>query len=79
MQVRVDLSLYPLNGEFIPPIDAFIAKLHETPGLTIETNRMSTQIDGEISVVFKAIEAAAQDTFQNSHRSALVMKMLGGG
>jgi len=78
MQVRVDLSLYPLDGEFIPPIKAFIERLQKVSGLTIEVNRMSTQVDGEISLVFNSIEAAARETFAAPHRSALVMKMLGG-
>lgn len=79
MQVRVDLSLYPLSDDYIPPIKAFIEKLQATPGLVVEVNRMSTQVDGDITTVFNAIERAAHETFSANHRSSLVIKMLGGG
>ena len=40
---------------------------------------MSTQVSGDIDAVFAALRAEIGRTFEAEHRSAVVMKMLGGG
>ena len=52
MHVAVEMSLYPLTGEFIPPILDFIERLKAQPGLTVVTNSMSTQVSGDYDRVF---------------------------
>ncbi|NND47883.1 MAG: hypothetical protein HKN55_09530, partial [Woeseiaceae bacterium] len=47
MKVAVDISLYPLDAEFIPPIKDVIARFNEHDGLEGWTNAMSTQLVGE--------------------------------
>jgi len=42
MHVAVEMSLYPLTGEFIPPILDFIERLKAQPGLSVATNSMSS-------------------------------------
>ena len=78
MQIAVDLSLYPLTGEYIPPIKDFIARLARHPGLEIEYNALSTQVRGEFDTVLDAIRAEARATFEGPDRAVLVMKMIGG-
>ena len=56
MHVAVELSLYPLTGEFVPPIQDFIARLNRRPGLRVVTNSMSTQVSGEYAVVMGALQ-----------------------
>jgi len=51
IRVAVDISLYPLDKNFIPPISDFISRLNEHSSLTVITNTMSTQIKGEYDVV----------------------------
>jgi len=79
MHIAVEISLYPLADEFLPPIRAFIARLNAHPRLAIVTNSMSTQVSGELDDVFDALRAEAAATFANPQRSILVMKVLGGG
>lgn len=79
MHIAVEMSLYPLADEFIPPILEFIERLKTHPHLTVVTNSMSTQISGEFDDVFGALRAEIAVTFANSRRSVLVMKVLGGG
>ena len=55
MQVAVDISLYPLDENFIPPIKDVIARLAAHDGVEIEYNRMSTQLRGEFDVVMPAL------------------------
>ena len=78
MHVAVEMSLYPLANEFIPPILDFIERLKARPGLTVVTNSMSTQLSGEIDAVFDALRGEIGRTFAAGHRSVFVMKVLGG-
>ena len=79
MHVAVDISLYPLTGDYIPPIKDFIERLNTHAGLRVETNAMSTQVSGELATVFAALEREIGATFGGSRRSVFVMKVLGGG
>ena len=79
MRIAVEMSLYPLADEFIPPILDFIARLKAHPRLAVVTNSMSTQVSGELDDVFDALRAEIAVTLANPRRSVLVMKVLGGG
>ena len=79
MHVAVEMSLYPLTGEFIPPIRDFIDRLNAQQGLTVVTNSMSTQVSGDYDRVFEALHAEIRQSLEGPHRAVLVMKVLGGG
>jgi uncharacterized protein YqgV (UPF0045/DUF77 family) len=78
MHVAVEMSLYPLTGEFIPPILDFIERLKAHPGIEVATNSMSTQVSGEYDRVFDALRAEMRASLAGAHRAAFVMKVLGG-
>lgn len=78
MHVAVEISLYPLTGEFIPPILDFIERLKARPGLSVVTNSMSTQVSGDYEQVFDALRAEIRASLSERHRAVLVMKVLGG-
>jgi len=78
MHVAVELSLYPLTGEFIPPILDFIERLKLHRGLSVATNSMSTQVSGDYEQVFDALRAEIRASLSERHRAVLVMKVLGG-
>ena len=78
MHVAVEMSLYPLTGEFIPPILDFIERLKSHPGLAVVTNSMSTQVSGEFDRVFDALREEIRPSLSAPHRAVLVMKVLGG-
>lgn len=79
MHVAVELSLYPLTGEFIPPIEDFIMRLNARPGLRVVTNSMSTQVSGDYALVMQALTEEMARTFAEPSRAVFVMKVLGGG
>jgi uncharacterized protein YqgV (UPF0045/DUF77 family) len=79
MHVAVELSLYPLTGDFIPPILDFIERLKARPGLAVVTNSMSTQVSGEFAAVFEALRAEIGLSLAGRERAVFVMKVLGGG
>lgn len=78
MHVAVELSLYPLTDQFIPPILDFIERLKTRPGIAVATNAMSTQVSGDMGAVFDALCAEMATSFAGGRRSVFVMKVLGG-
>ncbi len=79
MRIAVEISLYPLDADYVPPIKDFIERLAARPGLTVATNAMSTQVAGEHEQVFAALSGETARTFASAGRSVFVMKVLGGG
>ncbi|WOJ96604.1 YkoF family thiamine/hydroxymethylpyrimidine-binding protein [Congregibacter brevis] len=55
MTLTAELSLYPLNADYIPVIQSLIDDLNSRDGLKIVTNAMSTQIQGEHGSVMSAV------------------------
>ena len=78
MRTAVEISLYPLNSDYIPPIKAFIKRLNTYPELQVTTNAMSTQIAGEHQRVFEILGKETEVTFAEAGRKVFVMKVLGG-
>jgi uncharacterized protein YqgV (UPF0045/DUF77 family) len=75
MKTSVDISYYPLNEEFIPPIREFIDRINTYEGIIAQTNGMSTQVFGEYDLVMKALTAEIKKSFDNPH-SVFVMKVI---
>jgi uncharacterized protein YqgV (UPF0045/DUF77 family) len=78
MKIAVDISLYPLNADYVPPIKDFIERLNRDRTLTVNTNAMSTQIAGEHERVFAALSREIGTSFASGGRSVFVLKVLGG-
>jgi len=78
MQIAVDISLYPLSADYVPPIKAFIERIGRHPRLSFEYNSLSTQVRGELDDVFAALKAEIGATFAGPDRAVVVLKMVGG-
>ncbi len=76
MKLTAELSLYPLQDEYIPVIDAIIAELNSHTELKVRTNAMSTQVSGDYSTVFCAIQAALAHSAERFGRQVLVCKFI---
>ncbi len=77
MDIGVEISLYPLNADYIPPIQGFIDRLNTYAGLKIITNSMSTQVFGEYGRVMQALNAELRRSFETNDKAVFVMKVLG--
>lgn len=75
MKVAVDISLYPLDADFIPPIKDVIDRLNTHDGLEVWTNAMSTQVVGEFDEVMDALRKEIGTTFEQLPKGVFVMKM----
>jgi uncharacterized protein YqgV (UPF0045/DUF77 family) len=77
MDIGIEISLYPLTSEFIPPIEDFIARLNRDRRFKVHTNSMSTQIFGPYEILFAALTREMHATFERAGKAVFVMKVLG--
>jgi uncharacterized protein YqgV (UPF0045/DUF77 family) len=78
MRTAIEISLYPLDADYIPPIKDFIDRLNKYPELQVTTNAMSTQIAGEHARLFEILGKETALSFAEHGRKVFVMKVLGG-
>jgi uncharacterized protein YqgV (UPF0045/DUF77 family) len=78
MHTAIEISLYPLDADYIPPIKDFIDRLNAYPEIKVLTNAMSTQISGEHQRLFEILAKETAKTFAETGRKVFVMKVLGG-
>lgn len=78
MRTTIEISLYPLDSNYIPPIKDFIERLNTYSELTVITNAMSTQVSGEHRRLFEVLAIETERSFVAVGRKVFVMKILGG-
>jgi uncharacterized protein YqgV (UPF0045/DUF77 family) len=76
MRITAELSLYPLESDFVPKILAFIGALRAGSNLEMRSNQMSTQIRGELDDVMRALHGALETSFEAGGSQVLVAKFL---
>jgi uncharacterized protein YqgV (UPF0045/DUF77 family) len=76
MRITAELSLYPLQADFVGPITDFIHALRAQPGIEIVTNQLSTQLRGEFAAVTAAVNHCLASTMAAHHPVVLVAKYL---
>lgn len=77
MDIGVEVSLYPLDREFIPPIQDFIDRINAHPELKVVTNSLSTQVFGPYDAVMAALHREIRPTFEGNAKAVFVMKVIG--
>ena len=77
MKIGVEISLYPLTEDYIPPIRGFIDRLNADGRFKVVTNDMSTQVFGAYDEVMEALTREMRPTFERDGKSIFVMKVLG--
>ena len=76
MRVAVDISLYPLADDFLPPIKDIVERLNENTSVEVSTNAMSTQIRGEYGQVMAVLEQEIRATFEQCPKAVFAIKIL---
>lgn len=76
MKISMEMSLYPLKGEHIPDIAAFIDHLNKQPAIEVVTNSLSTQVSGEFDNVMRAVQTCLKTAFESGSTFSLVSKTL---
>jgi uncharacterized protein YqgV (UPF0045/DUF77 family) len=77
MEIGVEISLYPLHQEYIPPIQDFIDRLNSDGRLRVITNSMSTQVFGAYEDIMQRLTRELRTTFEHNDKAVFVMKVLG--
>jgi hypothetical protein len=76
MKVSVDISLYPLNEDYIPAIKEFIEALPLHPDVIVTRNDLSTQIFGDYDVVMDLIKSEIRKSWEKYGEGVFVIKYL---
>ncbi|MDP6435853.1 MAG: YkoF family thiamine/hydroxymethylpyrimidine-binding protein [Gammaproteobacteria bacterium] len=76
MKITVDISMYPLDADYKPAIKAFIRRLRGFAGLTLVTNQMSTQVNGEYDDVTTALNECMRESMEQQHKVVFVARYL---
>jgi uncharacterized protein YqgV (UPF0045/DUF77 family) len=76
MKVSVDISLYPLNEDYIPAIKEFIEALPQYPDVIVTRNDLSTQLFGDYDLVMDLIKAEIRKSWEKYGEGVFVIKYL---
>lgn len=76
MRVAVDISLYPIADDFLPPIKDVIARLNKQSSVTVETNAMSTQLRGEYDEVMAVLNREIRTSFEQCPKAVFTIRIL---
>ena len=76
MKIAVDISLYPLADDFLSPIEEIVERLNARDDVTVQTNRMSTQIVGEYETVMTLLQDELQRCFNRVPKAVFAIKIL---
>jgi hypothetical protein len=78
MRSAVEISMYPLAGDYLPLIQGFIDRLNTYPDLVVRTNSLSTQVWGALDRVMAIIAQEIERSATKGPQLVFVMKVLPG-
>ena len=76
MRVAVDVSLYPIADDFLPPIKDVVERLNANTSVEVETNAMSTQLRGEYDEVMAVLNREMKTTFEKCPKAVFAIRIL---
>ena len=76
MKITLDISMYPLDADYKPPIKSFIRDLRGRDGIELVTSQMSTQVRGEFDAVWDAVNACMKKAMREDGKVVFVSKCL---
>lgn len=78
MILTAEISLYPNNENFIPPIDSFIARLNSYDDIKIKTFPTATIIQGDYDRVMDILKAEMKPHRETHGMGIFVTKFIPG-
>lgn len=76
MKISLEISLYPLDDNFLSIIQDVVKRLNADSTVTCITNTMSTQIFGEFDCVMKLLKDTVKYSFETYGKQVFVAKFL---
>ena len=78
MRAAIEISMYPLSGDYRPAIQAFIDRLNTYPELRVQTNSLSTQVWGPLDRALAILGQEMTRSAGEGPQLVYVMKVLPG-
>jgi hypothetical protein len=78
MKLVAEISLYPLNLDYIPPIQDFIDRLNTYPQLEVTTSMTNTIVSGDYLPTMQILAEEMQRSHQQIGQAIFVCKFLNG-
>lgn len=78
MRISLELSLYPLDDNFLSIIKDIVEKLNADSEVKCMTNNMSTQVFGEYEAVMSLFDRILKYAFETYGKQVFVAKFLNG-
>ena len=76
MKLSAELTLYPLQDNYLIPIEAVIEKLHNYNSVEVNTFPTATIIIGDYDAVFSVISETIKWSYQKYGKCVFVTKFL---
>ena len=78
MKMTVEISMYPVREDYLPPIKDFIGRMNQCSGLEIETTPTATRVIGEYGDVMDMLRETMAASYEQFGTSVFVTKFLPG-
>ena len=78
MQLTVEISLYPNQEDFVPPIISFIKRLNQYSDIQVQTFPTATIVIGEYDRVMEVLAQAMKAHHQEHGMGVFVTKLIPG-
>ncbi|WP_166424969.1 hypothetical protein [Paraglaciecola sp. 20A4] len=78
MKLVAELSMYPLNEQYLEPIQTFIDRLNEYAYLKVVTSATSTLVSGDYQATMQVLAKEMQRSHQEVGQAIFVCKFLNG-
>ncbi|MEP2653302.1 MAG: hypothetical protein ABJH06_15065 [Paraglaciecola sp.] len=78
MKLVAELSMYPLNKQYIAPIQEFIDRLNSYEDLKVSTSATSTIVSGEYLPTMQLLAEEMQRSHKEVGQAIFVCKFLNG-
>jgi uncharacterized protein YqgV (UPF0045/DUF77 family) len=76
MIATIEISMYPLDKNYINHINEFLERINEYDEIEVNTNQTSTHLTGDIDTLFKILLKETKRVFSKSFSSVFVFKII---
>lgn len=78
MKLVAEISMYPLNEQYIPPIQEFIDRLNSYDNIKVVTSATNTIVSGEYLSTMQLLAVEMQCSHEKVGQAIFVCKFLNG-
>ena len=78
MILSVEISMYPFQQDYIPPIKGFIERLNTVDGLRVTTTATATLVSGDFDLVMRTLGDMLRWSYETYGKAVYVTKFLPG-